>query len=203
MLFSIVITNHRATSLRALAARLSLFSPRPVRSFNKGKPLDLSKSLSSVVQGATYRHMPGVCLSIQNKPRGKRAHHYEWDPVTHLLKREATSKGVVTEYTHDEFDEVIGLEAGANDYVIKPVRPRALLARINSALKSKSAQALPSNEQTFGSLTINTDANRVTYQGKEIELSTSLFLFLCFLASHAGQVATSRGRVVPRAWARS
>jgi DNA-binding response OmpR family regulator len=88
----------------------------------------------------------------------------------------------------DEFDEVIGLEAGANDYVIKPVRPRALLARINRQL-SNQLQELPANNLlTFGELTINQEAKRVTFLGQEIELSSSLFAFLTFLAEHAGNV---------------
>lgn len=88
----------------------------------------------------------------------------------------------------DEFDEVIGLEAGANDYVIKPVRPRALLARITSALKNNQPTIKKTNEIQHGSLIINEDAKRVTYNNEEIELSTSLFSFLVFLASNAGQV---------------
>ena len=88
----------------------------------------------------------------------------------------------------DEFDEVIGLEAGANDYVIKPVRPRALLARISGALKQSTVTVEASSDIQHGELVINIEANRVTYQGKEIELSTSLFAFLCFLARHAGEV---------------
>ena len=88
----------------------------------------------------------------------------------------------------DEFDEVIGLEAGANDYVIKPVRPRALLARIAGALKQITPAVAVSSDIQHGDLLINIEANRVTYQGKEVELSTSLFAFLCFLASHAGEV---------------
>ena len=88
----------------------------------------------------------------------------------------------------DEFDEVIGLEAGANDYVIKPVRPRALLARISGALKQTTPVVPTSSDTQHGGLLINIEANRVTYQNVEIELSTSLFAFLCFLANHAGEV---------------
>ena len=88
----------------------------------------------------------------------------------------------------DEFDEVIGFEAGANDYVIKPVRPRALLARISGALKQSTVTVETSSDIQHGELLINIESNRVTYQGNEIELSTSLFAFLCFLARHAGEV---------------
>ncbi len=88
----------------------------------------------------------------------------------------------------DEFDEVIGLEAGADDYVIKPVRPRALLARINRQLSSQLPKTQETNNLTFGQLSINQEAKRVTYQGEEIELSSSLFAFLTFLAERAGHV---------------
>lgn len=87
----------------------------------------------------------------------------------------------------DEYDEVIGLEAGADDYVIKPVRPRALLARINGALKSFDSNNTLT-ELTFGELIINQEAKRVVYQHQEIELATSLFSFLWYLASNAGHV---------------
>ncbi len=88
----------------------------------------------------------------------------------------------------DEFDEVIGLEAGADDYVIKPVRPRALLARINRQLTTSQVTEKPSNSLTFGELTINQEAKRITYQGEEVDLSTSLFAFLTYLAERAGTV---------------
>jgi two-component system OmpR family response regulator len=88
----------------------------------------------------------------------------------------------------DEFDEVIGLEAGANDYVIKPVRPRALLARINRQLSNLQHNSLANNTLTFGELSINQKAKRVIYLNQEIALSSSLFAFLTFLAEHAGNV---------------
>lgn len=88
----------------------------------------------------------------------------------------------------DEFDEVIGLEAGANDYVIKPVRPRALLARINRQLSTVLQDSPAHNILTFGELTINQEAKRVIYLDKEIDLSSSLFAFLAFLAENAGNV---------------
>ncbi len=108
--------------------------------------------------------------------------------VCRLLREDSAIPIIMLTARADEFDEVIGLEAGANDYVIKPVRPRALLARINSALKSQQTPLPITNEITLGQLNINGEANRVTYQGKEIELSTSLFSFLWFLASHSGEV---------------
>jgi len=108
--------------------------------------------------------------------------------VCRLLRQHSSIPIIMLTARADEFDEVIGLEAGANDYVIKPVRPRALLARINSALKNQSPLEMQNNELVFGQLNINSEANRVTFLGEEVELSTSLFSFLTFLANHAGEV---------------
>lgn len=89
----------------------------------------------------------------------------------------------------DEFDEVVGLEVGANDYVIKPVRPRALLARIKSVLRNAEKPVIKSNnELVFGKLSINQKFKRVIYDNREIELTSSLFSLLWLLATHAGTV---------------
>jgi len=108
--------------------------------------------------------------------------------VCRLIREKSQLPIIMLTARADEFDEVIGLEAGANDYVIKPVRPRVLLARINSVIKHTALPTSTENEIKLGNLLINRDASRVTYHGQEVELSTSLFSFLWFLASHAGEV---------------
>lgn len=90
----------------------------------------------------------------------------------------------------DELDEVIGLEVGANDYVVKPVRPRALLARIKSLIRNK-IQLSDSLEETqqvlqFGELNLDNTAKRVLFNKTEIDFSSSEFDFLWYLACHAG-----------------
>lgn len=108
--------------------------------------------------------------------------------VCRLIREHSDIPIIMLTARADEFDEVIGLEAGANDYVIKPVRPRALLARIASALKINHSTPKKVNEIHHGNLSINEEAKRVIFNGEEVELSTSLFSFLMFLATNAGQV---------------
>lgn len=107
--------------------------------------------------------------------------------VCRLIRQHCQVPIIMLTARADEFDEVIGLEAGANDYVIKPVRPRALLARINRQLSNRQEPA-KTNILTFGELTINQEAKRVIYLDQEVVLSSSLFAFLTFLAEHAGNV---------------
>lgn len=104
------------------------------------------------------------------------------------LREHSTVPIIMLTARADEYDEVIGLEAGANDYVIKPVRPRALLARIKNFIQATPTTTQQSQQLSFGQLTIDQESKRVIYQGEEIDLSTNLFAFLWFLASNAGQV---------------
>jgi two-component system OmpR family response regulator/two-component system response regulator RstA len=83
----------------------------------------------------------------------------------------------------------MGLELGADDYVIKPVEPRVLLARINALLRRSRAQ--PRLEHTslrFGQLLINTAARAVSLNSEPVALSSAEFDLLAYLAEHAGEI---------------
>ena len=93
----------------------------------------------------------------------------------------------------EEMDEVIGLEVGASDYIMKPVRPRALLARIKAALRqSNEPNKLEKVETTIsvGSLNINTESRNVKFNGEDVNISSAEYLLLHYLASNAGQVVS-------------
>ncbi|QOL25165.1 response regulator [Thalassotalea sp. LPB0316] len=89
-----------------------------------------------------------------------------------------------------DFDQVLGLEIGADDYVIKPVEPRVLLARVNALLRrgqlpSSSNEA---SDLTIGELFISRGSRQVTLAGENIELTSQEFDLLWLLASRAGEV---------------
>lgn len=90
----------------------------------------------------------------------------------------------------DEVDEVVGLEVGADDYMAKPVRPRALLARLRAHLRRASpADAdLPDNRIEVGSLLVDASRRAVELAGEEVELTTAEFDLLRLLAENAGAV---------------
>jgi len=88
-----------------------------------------------------------------------------------------------------DIDHVVGLELGADDYVIKPVEPRVLVARIHALLRRGRTPGAPENRTLrFGALSINTAARSVTLQGEPVELSSNEFDLLLFLASRAGEM---------------
>ena len=93
----------------------------------------------------------------------------------------------------DDMDQVIGLEIGADDYVIKPVAPRILLARIGALLRHNqrvNESALSTNHQsaTFGKLHIDYSNRIITLDGSTIICTEVEFQLLWVLASHAGQI---------------
>ena len=100
----------------------------------------------------------------------------------------------------EDIDQIVGLEIGADDYIIKPVEPRLLLARIRTQLRQTMTHAatldnkkLPVSENTnlsFGSLSIDQSARTVTRNDKHIELTSVEFDLLWLLASHAGATLT-------------
>jgi len=95
---------------------------------------------------------------------------------------------ILTARTSD-IDHVLGLELGADDFVIKPVEPRVLVARLHALLRRSKAQ--PSGEHrrlTFGTLTIDTALREVLLSGQEVALSSNEFELLVYLATHADQI---------------
>lgn len=90
---------------------------------------------------------------------------------------------------NEAIDQVLGFELGADDYVIKPVEPRILVARINALLRRSYSHSHEQQEDlVFGSLSINKRARRVDLNGSDITLTSHEFDLLYILAQNAGQV---------------
>jgi len=87
-----------------------------------------------------------------------------------------------------ESDRIVGLELGADDYVVKPFSPRELSARIRMLLRRRVSQPSPSAVIRRGELTINVMRCQVSCEGNPVPLTASEFRLLHFLATHPGQV---------------
>jgi DNA-binding response OmpR family regulator len=99
----------------------------------------------------------------------------------------------------EEMDVVVGLEAGADDYVVKPFRFGELLARVRAHLR-RGAVVLPAEaEVRVGDLVVDVAARRVTLGGTEVVLRAKEFELLARLAAEAG-VAVSRETLMADVW---
>ncbi|MEP1446238.1 MAG: response regulator [Paraglaciecola sp.] len=86
---------------------------------------------------------------------------------------------------NDDFDQVFGLEIGADDYIIKPVEPRVLLARINALLRRNKEPSLPVNSHQklqYGQLTIDRSTRSACLKGVDVQLTSHEFDMLWKLA---------------------
>jgi DNA-binding response OmpR family regulator len=100
----------------------------------------------------------------------------------------------------DDVDIVVGLEAGADDYVVKPVQGRVLEARIRAVLRRVgAAPGVASNVETHGDLAIDRSALTVSYQGTPIALAPSEMRLLLTLSASPGQVL-SRQQLLEAVW---
>ncbi|MFC2079251.1 response regulator [Candidatus Bipolaricaulota bacterium] len=89
-----------------------------------------------------------------------------------------------------EADRVVGLELGADDYVVKPFSPRELVARIRAVLRRFEGEGAEVERIVVGGLEIDLKTRELKVEGVEIELTPTEFDMLAYLARHPGQVFT-------------
>lgn len=89
----------------------------------------------------------------------------------------------------DEIDRVVGFEMGADDYIVKPFSMRELMLRIRAIMRRSSQDSGSSDRQiTAGTITIDCSSHRVTVAGNDVELTSTEFKLLLYLAEHSGRV---------------
>ena len=99
----------------------------------------------------------------------------------------------------ETFDKVLGLELGADDYIVKPFDMKELVARIKAVTRRFQAPEAPERELAFPGLAINISQYTVTYMGKALDMPPREIELLYFLASHPGMVFT-REQLLEQVW---
>lgn len=92
-------------------------------------------------------------------------------------------------------DQIVGLELGADDYIVKPVEPRVLLARIRARLRTRDTQTTQTEEKektriVSGNLVIDKASRKVTLDNMVLDLATNEFDLLWFFCSRVGEVVS-------------
>lgn len=100
------------------------------------------------------------------------------------------------------FDKVLGLELGADDYIVKPFDSKELVARVKAVLRrfdTKEQTGQANSQIVVPNMTINQATYIVTYHGTQLELPPKEFELLTFLAQHPNQVFT-REQLLDKIW---
>ena len=131
-----------------------------------------------VVLDLTMPDMDGlvVCQRLRAEPRHARL------PIIVLSARASAA------------DRVLGLETGADDYLVKPFVPQELVARVKAVLRRSENQAIPHAIIRAGDMVIDVHGHKVAWHGKPVSLTAAEFRILELLASHPGR-AFSRDEI--------
>lgn len=98
----------------------------------------------------------------------------------------------------EEFTEVAAFDAGAHDYIIKPIKPRALVSRINALLKRESTEESQEIIE-IGGLIINRTQYAATFEGRTLTLPKKEFELLSYLAKNPNKVF-NRDELLEKVW---
>ena len=121
--------------------------------------------------------------------------------LTKRLKRKRLTQNIpiiMLTAKAEESSKVESLEAGADDYIVKPFSPRELIARIKAVLR-RGPLIHPNRTLQLRGMVIDTESQRVSIEDKPIKLNPLEYRLLCFLASHIDRVY-SRDELLTHVW---
>ena len=98
----------------------------------------------------------------------------------------------------EEYSEIAGFQAGADDYISKPIKPRVLVTRLNAILRRKE-KVQPDTKLTVGDIVIDRETFLVFRKGEKIQFARKEFELLFLLASKPGKVFT-RDYILEKVW---
>ena len=99
----------------------------------------------------------------------------------------------------EEYSEIAAFDVGADDYILKPIKPRALMSRISALFRRDSKKKSPTAQITVGDLIIDRTSYTIKINGKEVNLPKKEFELLFFLAQNPNKVF-SRDDLLQNIW---
>jgi DNA-binding response OmpR family regulator len=144
---------------------------------------------------AARRHKPDLIILDLMLPR------LDGLEVCRALRREQDVPIIMLTARDSEVDRVVGLELGADDYVVKPFSVRELMARVKTVLRRTTARPAAAEDAALraGLLAVDPASREARWDGTALDLTTLEFDLLHALVRHAGQVLT-REQLLQQVW---
>lgn len=121
-----------------------------------------------------------------------------WEVLKQIRKTSAVPVIMLTA-KGETFDKVLGLELGADDYIVKPFDPKEFIARVKAVMRRVNMQEEENRQIVFDDLVIDISNYSVTYKGEVVEMPPKEIELLFFLASHPNKVYT-REQLLQQVW---
>ncbi|WP_138203379.1 response regulator transcription factor [Haloimpatiens lingqiaonensis] len=119
--------------------------------------------------------------------------------VLKWIRRDSSTPVIMLTAKGETFDKVLGLELGADDYIVKPFEPKEMLARVKAVLRRYNSESVNKEVLNFEDLMIDINSYKVIYNGEEIKMPPKEFELLYYLASNKNRVFT-REQLLCEVW---
>lgn len=122
--------------------------------------------------------------------------------VCHALRRDSRTAAVpiiMLTARGEESERILGLDSGADDYVVKPFSPNELVARVRALLRRAAPQEAMERILRCGPISLDVERHTVADGGENVRLTAKEFLLLQYLLEHRGRVL-SRDRLLSDVW---
>jgi DNA-binding response OmpR family regulator len=125
--------------------------------------------------------------------------HIDGIDVLKWIRRESSIPVIMLTAKGETFDKVLGLELGADDYIVKPFEPKEMVARVKAVLRRFNQDNSSKEVLSFDGLNIDINSYNVVYKTEEVKMPPKEFELLHYLASNKNRVFT-REQLLCEVW---
>ena len=119
--------------------------------------------------------------------------------VLKWIKKDSETPVIMVTAKGETFDKVLGLELGADDYIVKPFEPKELIARVKAVLRRYTMETENKETISYDNLVIDANSYSVVYKNEEVKMPPKEFELLYYLASNKNRVFT-REQLLCEVW---